>query len=171
MPQKQTEQGCDIPGSACESVGGASCGVHFVWGLQAAFLLLRLRHQTPILFSRISTRKVRRSSRTLVRRFDPNTPVHSSKGRLVVARLEPPSYCRLKTSQSGSGPMRRVERSDVRGRSAGEALKLPLHIRQLACVTGLHQFMDQDGGSGPGRPSRRAASAHSFHSVQSLQPL
>ena len=42
-------------------------------------------------FKNVDVVCVRRSSSAPVRRSDPNTSVHSSKGRLVVTRMEPRS--------------------------------------------------------------------------------
>ena len=70
-------------------VSQESSGSSETW--EAAFCLLRLRRQLSPFISRIWTWWVRRSSRAPVRRSEPNTSVHSSKGRLVVTRMEPRS--------------------------------------------------------------------------------
>ena len=58
---------------------------------EAALCRLWRRRQLSPFISRIWTWWVSRSSSAPVRRSDPNTSVHSSKGRLVVTRMEPRS--------------------------------------------------------------------------------
>ena len=55
--------------------------------------------------SRIWTWWVRRSSNAPVSCSEPKTVVHSSKGRLVVTRMEPRSYRWLKTSKRSYAPV------------------------------------------------------------------
>ena len=61
----------------------------------SAFSRLRLRRQLSPFISRMWTWWVSRSSSTLVSRSEPKTSVHSSKGRLVVTRMEPRSHTPL----------------------------------------------------------------------------
>ena len=61
--------------------------------------------------SRMWTWWVRWSSSAPVRRSAPNTSFHSSKGRLVVTRMEPCSQRWLKTSKPSSSTARRFRRN------------------------------------------------------------
>ena len=63
------------------------------------------RRQLSPFISRMWTWRVSRSSRAPARRSDPKTWVHSSKGRLVVTRMDPRSQRWLKTSKSSSAPV------------------------------------------------------------------
>ena len=66
--------------------------------------------------SRMWTWWVRWSSSAPVRRSDPNTSFHSSKGRLVVTRMEPCSQLWLKTSKPSSSTARMFRRNRFRQR-------------------------------------------------------
>src|SRR3954447_20346456 len=71
----------------------------------ALALLALLEPVTLFVNSRMWTWWVSRSSSAPVSRSDPNTPVHSSNGRLLVTMVEPRSYRWLKTSNSSSAPV------------------------------------------------------------------
>ena len=90
---------------------------------------------------------VRRSSSAPVRRSEPKTPVHSSKGRLGGNQDGAPLVALAEDLEqqfrAGAGEW---GRSPVRRRSADSSATMPLQVQQASLIPGLHQFVDQGGG-------------------------
>ena len=90
-----------------------------------------------------------RSSRAPVSLSEPNTSVHSSKGRLVVTRTEPPFVALAEDLEeefrTGGGEGDEAQLVDDEKPEAGQ---LPLQVEQPAIVSGLHELVDQGRGGG-----------------------
>ena len=108
---------------------------------------------------------MRRSSNAPVSRSDPKTVVHSSKGRLVVTRMEPRSYRWLKTSKSSSAA--------VGDRGTKPSSSMISRLRRDNCRWRLSSSISSRVSSGPlylvftcatpqrGSPAKEAARAYS----------
>ena len=84
-----------------------------------------------------------------MRRSEPKTSVHSSKGRWAVTRTGPPLVALAANfeEQFGAGAGERHEAHLVDDQQV-ERRQLSLQIQQPSLTPGLYQLMDQTGGAG-----------------------